>query len=833
MDNNGKINRGMDLGTTNSAIAVMEHGVPVIIKSSTQKDTVPSIVSVNRKRVIHVGDTAANELASQVLRATKAWSGDKMTSDIFKEFKRTMGSLVTYHSKVLKKDFTSQELSAEIIKALSANAGANDGGSIVISVPAKFDATQKTATVEAARLAGFSHVELIQEPIAAAVAYGMTTGQNNGFWLVFDFGGGTFDAALLRVEGGVQQVVDTEGDSFLGGKDIDYALVDQLILPHLKNHFKLDAVCTSDKKLGLLREALKIYAEKAKVDLSTAASAEILSDLGDLGCDDEGNEIEIDMTITREMAHPVMEPFFTRTTEICLKLMKRNRLQGSQLTKVILVGGPTFSPYLRQMLKDEVSPNVDTSVDPMTAVAKGAALYAATRDIPEHLKAVAESGTLPVELHYESMATGLNAFIAVKVKDGAAAPSGMTVQLVRNDGAWRSGLIPYETGGTIVEVVLAEHTVNNFTVRFQDARGRLVKISTDNLTIIQGMQVSAAPLPYHIGFGVWDPDMKRQAYVPFTGLEKNLPLPAMGTAFGRKTTMTLVPGREDTILKIPVYQADEYTPFSPATLYEHVADVLINGKDVAHEVPAGSEVTVQVEADSSEMMKFTVTIPGVDEVVVKQLDTSPHFDDDGTDELIEGYIKSGIQSLKRLSDDGINVQALKTRLLALRHHRSYMEKKALDKKYKELLQDIYQLESDTAWERIIRKVEKRMAGLAIKNADRNQAALMASLSYINDCIESAKANKDVDAAKKILQEIEDFKDLLAWRTMIPAAVRWYDRNFDDLEWTNEERAKQRIEEALEVVNDDFTMEEGYYVLRRIRSLRKNTEYVREAEGLLG
>ena len=221
MDNNGKINRGMDLGTTNSAIAVMEHGVPVIIKSSTQKDTVPSIVSVNRKRVIHVGDTAANELASQVLRATKAWSGDKMTSDIFKEFKRTMGSLVTYHSKVLKKDFTSQELSAEIIKALSANAGANDGGSIVISVPAKFDATQKTATVEAARLAGFSHVELIQEPIAAAVAYGMTTGQNNGFWLVFDFGGGTFDAALLRVEGGVQQVVDTEGDRCLGGRDID------------------------------------------------------------------------------------------------------------------------------------------------------------------------------------------------------------------------------------------------------------------------------------------------------------------------------------------------------------------------------------------------------------------------------------------------------------------------------------------------------------------------------------------------------------------------------------------------------------------------------------
>ena len=172
MDNNGKINRGIDLGTTNSAIAVMENGTPVIKKSSTQKDTTPSIVSINRKHVIHVGDTAANELANQVLRATKTWDGRYISTDVFKEFKRTMGTVEVYHSKNLKKDFNSQQLSAEIIKALAANAGINDGGCIVISVPAKFDATQKTATVEAARLAGFQYVELLQEPIAAAVAFG-------------------------------------------------------------------------------------------------------------------------------------------------------------------------------------------------------------------------------------------------------------------------------------------------------------------------------------------------------------------------------------------------------------------------------------------------------------------------------------------------------------------------------------------------------------------------------------------------------------------------------------------------------------------------------------
>lgn len=109
MDINRKINRGIDLGTTNSAIAVMENGVPVIKKSSTQKDTTPSVVSINRKGIIHTGDTAANELASQALRSTKTWSGRGASTDVFKEFKRTMGSVEVYHSKNLKKDFTSQE----------------------------------------------------------------------------------------------------------------------------------------------------------------------------------------------------------------------------------------------------------------------------------------------------------------------------------------------------------------------------------------------------------------------------------------------------------------------------------------------------------------------------------------------------------------------------------------------------------------------------------------------------------------------------------------------------------------------------------------------------
>ena len=833
MDNNGKINRGIDLGTTNSAIAVMENGVPVIKKSNTQKDTIPSIVSITRKGIIHTGDTAANELANQVLRATKTWDGRTASTDIFKEFKRTMGTVEVYHSKNLKKDFTSQQLSAEIIKALAANADENDGGCIVISVPAKFDATQKTATVEAARLAGFQHIELIQEPIAAAIAYGVATGQKDGFWLVFDLGGGTFDAALLRVDGGVQQVVDTEGDSYLGGKDIDYALVDCILIPYVKKNFKVDKILASEKKAAMLREALKGYAESAKVQLSNAPCAEILSDLGELGSDDNGKEIELDLTITREMAYPIMEPFFKKAIALCQNILERNHLDGNQLTKLILVGGPTYSPYLRQMLRDEVSPNVDTSVDPMTAVAKGATLYAATRDIPTELMAAPDVDAIEIEMHYDTMSTDQIAFLAIKIKDKRVMTEGMTVEVMRGDGAWASGRVPYEEGGIVIELSLVERTANNFTVHFTNDFGHNVKVTPDNLTILQGLQVSAAPLPYHIGFGVWDEEDNRQEFVPFLGLEKSKPVPAHGVANGRKTTMRLVPNDESTFLKIPVYQAESYVTNSPADLYEHIADLIVTGRDIEHEIPAGTEVEVQVSVDSSEMMNFEIYVPKTEETIEKTLDTTPRFNSQDANALIAKYAEHARQTLDMLESENVAVEVLKNRLYALRSSRRHTEAKAIVEQYKELLRDIYRLECDTAWERIIRKVEKEMALLKLAVGNKGDDHSKYAFHYLEVYIESARENRDVAAAKKIFEEIELLGLDLRWKTRIPSIIKWYDHNFDNVEWSDKEHARWCIDQALELIGKEFTKEEVLKAFRRILSAKESMEEIREAEGLLG
>ena len=204
-----KIDYGIDLGTTNSAICRMEKGEPVVIKTDVLKDTMPSCISVNKKGSIKAGDSAYNTMKQDKRRATKSWH--KETSNTYIEFKRTMGTDTKYHCSNLNSDFTSEELSAEVLKALKSFVTDETISSAVITVPAKFTVNQKTATIEAAKLAGFKRCELLQEPIAASMAYGLTSDEKDGLWMVFDFGGGTFDAALLKVEDGIMQVFDTEG----------------------------------------------------------------------------------------------------------------------------------------------------------------------------------------------------------------------------------------------------------------------------------------------------------------------------------------------------------------------------------------------------------------------------------------------------------------------------------------------------------------------------------------------------------------------------------------------------------------------------------------------
>ena len=225
------IDIGIDLGTTNSAIAVIQQGLPFVIPNNVNMSTTPSVVRIDKRGTMTVGQKAYQNLEAN-------------PEDTVGEFKRWMGTSQAFTFAGTGRTLRAPELSAEVLKELRANLQRQLGGqltSAVITVPASFDLNQCAATGEAATLAGLEHAPLLQEPIAASLSYGYRIEMDGKHWLVFDFGGGTFDLALVSARDGRLQVVDHEGDNHLGGKDMDWALVEQVFIPLLAQRYAVDS----------------------------------------------------------------------------------------------------------------------------------------------------------------------------------------------------------------------------------------------------------------------------------------------------------------------------------------------------------------------------------------------------------------------------------------------------------------------------------------------------------------------------------------------------------------------------------------------------------------
>lgn len=823
-----KIDYGIDLGTTNSAICRMEKGKPAVIKTDIQKDTMPSCISVNKKGSIRGGDTAYNDMKNDKLRATKTWKIED--SNTYVEFKRTMGTDTIYHCSNNDRDYTSEELSAEVLKTLKSFVTDETLTSAVITVPAKFTVNQKTATIEAAKLAGFKRCELLQEPIAASMAYGLTSDEKNGMWMVFDFGGGTFDAALLKVEDGIMQVFDTEGDNYLGGKNLDYAIVDKIIIPYLKENYSIDGYLADEEKKQVLRDAMKTYAEDVKNQLSFKDHEDIISNLGELGEDEDGEEIELDLTVNQEEAFKVMRPYFQKAVDICKTLLQRNNLQGSQINKLILVGGPTHSPLIRQMLKEQITPNVDTSIDPMTAVATGAALYASTID-NEVSDDEIQVGTVKFELGYQATSVETTEFVSVQLTTGSTL-SKVWVELVRADKAWSSGKTEIDATGNVIEVNLLEGKPNSFTVLAYDEKGNAIPCFPSEITIIQGTKPGAAPLPYNIGIAIWDENKRRGVFKMVKGLEKNKPLPAIGVVNDLKTSRQLRPGVEADTMTIPVYQADDFSEAEgkTASLYEYVANVVITGEDVDSLVPANSLVDITLKVDSSEQMKLEVHFLASDISVEKELDTSKK--QSVSDEEIRKGINEAQSSIERLEAEDISVSDLRARLNQVKEeHANSSEKKAVLQHLKEVLRDIEKLDSDKEWQRLEKELREEFARLEMaqnKLGNDKSAQIVEQLRAQTDRV---IREKNVQMGRETLDQITSLFVQLTMVYQCMGLIRDCHERFGAIRWKDVSRARQLVDRGMNEINNQPTVEKLHPIACGLIDLMPHDEAA-NAEGLL-
>ena len=800
-----KIDYGIDLGTTNSAICRMEKGVPVVIKTDVLKDTMPSCVSVNKKGSIKVGDGAYNAMKQDKRRSTKTWRLG--ASNTYVEFKRTMATNTNYVCTNKSCNYTSEELSAEVLKTLRSFVTDEKVNEVVITVPAKFTVNQKTATIEAAKLAGFRHCELLQEPIAASMAYGLTTEEKNGLWMVFDFGGGTFDAALLKVEDGIMQVFDTEGDNYLGGKNLDYAIVDNIIVPYLKSNYSIDNIWMDTEKKQVLRDAMKTYAEDAKNQLSFKDHEDIISNLGDLGEDEDGEEIELDLTLTQAQVFDVMRPYFQKAVDICKNLIMRNSLDSSQISKLILVGGPTHSPLIRQMLKEQVTPNVDTSIDPMTAVATGASLYASTLDAEVSDDDI-QMGTVKLDVKYDATTVELTEYVPVSLAADSLF-SKVFVEFIRTDKAWGSGKMEINSNGDVFELSLLESKANSFNILCYDDNGNLLPCFPNEITIIQGSAVGAAPLPYNIGIAIWNEDKKRGVFRMAKGLEKNKRLPATGVVNDLNTSNQLRPGVSSDLLTVPIYQVDDFSEAEgkSASLYNHAADVVITGEDVDMLIPKDSPVDVTLKVDSSEQMTLEVHFLATDFTVEKVLDTGKkHAIANATEDIKRGFAEAET-SIEALYESGIDVNDLKDELAAIRKdNENTSEKMEVLSHLRELLRKIEGIDAGTEWQRLEQDLRDEFDKLEKAQNDLGNEKTARLVERLRTQIDNAIRAKDVQIGREVFDQVHSLYFQLTMIYQCMGLIRYYNEYFTTMRWKDQTRARQLVNRGMEQINNNPTTE---------------------------
>ena len=346
---------GIDLGTTNSCVAVMEGGEPVVITNSEGARTTPSVVSFQDN---------GERLVGQVAKRQAITNPDKTIISI----KREMGT--NHKTNIDGKDYSPQEISAMILQKIKADAEAYLGETVsqaVITVPAYFNDAQRQATKDAGKIAGLEVLRIINEPTAASLAYGLDKTDSSEKILVYDLGGGTFDVSILELGDGVFEVLSTNGDTKLGGDDFDNKIMD-----HIAETFKAEnGIDLRNDKMALQR--LKEAAEKAKIELSSSTQTNI--NLPFITADATGPK-HIDMNLTRAKFNELTSDLVQRSIEPMKKALADAGLSMGQIDKVILVGGSTRIPAVQEAVKNFTGKEPSKGVNPDECVAIGAAIQA-------------------------------------------------------------------------------------------------------------------------------------------------------------------------------------------------------------------------------------------------------------------------------------------------------------------------------------------------------------------------------------------------------------------------------------------------------------------------
>jgi molecular chaperone DnaK len=601
---------GIDLGTSNSVIAGLLDGKIRIFRPADGGETLPSMIAFDKRGNRQFGRRAHDQA---FITPENVASG----------FKRLLGTNTTLNFPELELTLTPEECSAEIIRQLVAQVTTELGevtiDGTVITIPAAFNQMQSEATMRAAQSAGLTNIALLQEPVAAAMA-AMAGTPREGFFLVYDLGGGTFDLALAKAKEGAVSIISHQGINMLGGRDFDRLIVNDLVRPWLIETFDLPEDFARGTEYKRLMRIALLAAERAKIDLSQVEETHIMASEEEVRLKDQAErDIFLDVSVTRTAFEKLIRTPVDSTISLIRTMLEDDGVKAEELDSIVFVGGPSRIPLIREMISDILKVPVDLKIDPLTAVAIGAAYHAegltwdASPDAA--LKGAAQRKPTEERIEVDKKQTGLdlafdysartssdksNVRVVLRTKPAKA----RWMRVFSDADEWQSPLYKLEDGLSLA-LPLNKVGENNFTVSvFDEQRDPLPH--GDRPLKITRTAASAAQIPAAQTVAVKVLDRKGGENVLEPLVTKGTPLPTGGKAIFRAGRDLKTGG--DGSLALELFQL-EYPEKVELNLCIGVFYITGNDLPLGYTIRKGEPITFNWAMDESGILRSSVLLP--------------------------------------------------------------------------------------------------------------------------------------------------------------------------------------------------------------------------------
>lgn len=592
---------GIDLGTTNSAICSFDGENTRIWKSPEQNDVTPSALYFDRRGNKFVGKRAYDAAPHSPENATLL-------------FKRLMGTSTPIDIKALDRSLSPEECSSEVLKVLFGYLpeeirNSEDIGT-VITVPAAFNQMQKDATMQAAQMAGLGAVTLMQEPVAAVMSVMRHTKQD-GLFLIYDLGGGTLDIAIAESINGRVNLLSHGGIAMCGGRDFDRAIFNNIVRPWLDDNFNLPENFATDPTYKSLIRLSNWATERAKIELSSNDHAIICLSESETRLQDLNDEdIYLDIPLERSTFNELIDDRINDSIEAARNTIKSAGLSPDDIERVVFIGGPTNYAPLREKVSFELGIRGGLEVNPMTAVAEGASIFAESIDwSSQNHTRKSIRGQLDVksqiDLSFKYIARTPESFtkFAVSFKDNISDDYELQINCI--DTGWSSGRMPLKNG-TTCELPLSKDGDNNFKVFVYNEFGDALVLPEDKITITKtAVSVDAIPASYSIGIEVLN-KLNGDSTLDFL-VRAGDSLPVKGTRTF-KAAQTLKAGSSDTI-NFKLWEGEIDNPVSDN---RYIGVMKISGKDFDEGIiPVGAELECDFEMLDSGNIILDISVPSI------------------------------------------------------------------------------------------------------------------------------------------------------------------------------------------------------------------------------